>query len=158
MQANAACFKEASERYGVPEHLLRAIAKVESGGLPAHKAENRNANGSRDIGRMQINSTWLPTLAKYGITEAHLRDECTSIQIGAWIMAGNASRHGLGWEAVGAYNVGCRQLSADECTKRRNKYSWKVFNAIKAPAESPQASRPVQAPIAQRFASVSFEE
>lgn len=133
-QAEASCYKEAAQRYGVSETLLRAIAKVESGGQDAAKVVNVNADGSRDIGRMQINSGWLPALRKYGIGEAELKDECISITVGAWIVAQNVQSKGLNWDAVGAYNVGCRKLAEAECTKRRNTYAWKVFRALK-PAE-----------------------
>lgn len=127
----AACYSDAAARYGVPEQLLRAIAHVESGRLDAARAENRNADGTRDIGRMQINTGWLDALAKFNITEASLRNECTSIHVGAWIMANNVRRHGLSWDAVGAYNVGCKKLSKEECQRRRNAYAWKVFREIK---------------------------
>ena len=127
----------------VPEELLRAIAKVESGALNAATAENKNKDGTRDIGRMQINTGWLGALTKFGITEDSLRNECTSIQVGAWIMAHNVNRHGLSWDAVGAYNVGCKKLSKQECERRRNLYAWKVFRAIK-PAEQKIKEEPVE--------------
>ena len=41
---------------------------------------------------MQINSTWLPVLARYGIHEHDLLHPCTSLQVGAWILAGNVQR------------------------------------------------------------------
>ena len=63
-----------------------------------------DAYGSRDIGLMQHNSSWLPTLAGHGIAEHNLFDACTSIHVGAWILAGNVSRLGYTWEAVGAYD------------------------------------------------------
>jgi len=129
-QVQASCYKEAAERYRVPEELLRAVAHVESGGLPAHKAFNTNKDGTQDMGRMQINSGWLPTLKKYRITKEDLLNECTSINVGAWIMANNVNALGLSWDAVGAYNVGCKKLSRDECEKRRNRYAWKVYRAL----------------------------
>lgn len=101
--ANAACFDEAAERYKVLVELLKAISKVESNGNP--NARNTNTNGSTDIGHMQINSSWLPTLAKYGIDEAKLADPCINTNIGAWVLATNIARYGLSWEAVGAYNA-----------------------------------------------------
>ncbi|NCN88598.1 MAG: lytic transglycosylase domain-containing protein [Gallionella sp.] len=97
------CFAQASARYGVPAELLRAISHVESGGNPS--AMNVNKNGSTDIGHMQINSAWLPTLARHGITSKHLMQPCTNTQVGAWILAANIRRLGYNWRAVGAYNA-----------------------------------------------------
>lgn len=97
------CFKQASLHYGVPEDLLRAISHVESGGNQS--ATNSNKNGSTDIGHMQINTSWLPTLAKFGISKSSLMNACTNTYVGAWILASNISRMGYRWEAVGAYNA-----------------------------------------------------
>ena len=83
--------------------LLHAIARTESGLNPL--AIGRNPNGSRDIGLMQINSAWLPTLATHGISERDLFEPCTNIYVGAWILAGNVYKLGYTWEAVGAYNA-----------------------------------------------------
>lgn len=133
-QAQASCYAAAAEKYGVPEGLIRAIAHVESGSIPAHVAMNVNRDGTKDIGRMQINSGWLPELGKYGITEERLKEECVSIHVGAWILSRNVSALGLSWDAVGAYNVGCKKLSKAECDERRNRYAWKVYRAFKSPA------------------------
>lgn len=102
-QADNACFEQAAKRYRVSAQLLRSISRVESGGNPA--AFHRNANGSWDIGHMQINSAWLPTLAKYGITKDRLTNPCVNTHVGAWILANNFRRMGYGWNAVGAYNA-----------------------------------------------------
>ncbi len=109
-QSANACWDAAANRYGINSELLYAIARTESG-LDA-KAIGTNRNGSRDLGLMQINSWWLPTLAKFGIHEADLFDACTSIHVGAWILAQNVSRYGYTWEAVGAYNATSPQLRA----------------------------------------------
>ena len=98
-----ACWDDAAQRYQVSSALLYAIARTESGLNPL--AIGRNGNGSRDIGLMQINSAWLPTLAAHGINERELFEPCTNIQVGAWILAGNVSRLGYTWDAVGAYNA-----------------------------------------------------
>ena len=60
------------ERYGIGPGLLRAIAKVESGLDP--RALHVNADGTTDIGLMQINSRWLPHLKGYHIEPEDLWD------------------------------------------------------------------------------------
>jgi soluble lytic murein transglycosylase-like protein len=98
-----ACINLAAQRYRVDERLIHAIIQVESSGNPS--ALNRNANGSEDIGLMQINSSWLPVLGRYGIQHHHLYDPCTNVHVGAWVLAGNIARYGSTWRAVGAYNA-----------------------------------------------------
>jgi len=99
-----ACWEQAAQKYGLNVHLLHAIAKTESNFNPA--AVNRaNFNGSYDVGLMQINSSWLPRLRQYGITEKSLYEPCVSIDVGAWILAHNIRQFGNTWAAVGAYNT-----------------------------------------------------
>jgi soluble lytic murein transglycosylase-like protein len=133
--SSAYCFSEAAQEYNIPEELLRAIAKVESGGrqsavrLPGVAG---NVDRSTDYGLMQINSSWLPTLSKFGINkQVLLEDACMNVKVGAWILADNVDRHGYGWEAVGAYNAGCKGLSKKRCAQLRNTYSNKVYSALK---------------------------
>jgi soluble lytic murein transglycosylase-like protein len=125
-----ACWDEAATRYGVNTNLLYAIAKTESNFNPA--AINRNKNGSYDIGMMQINSSWLPLLRKYGITENQLYDACTSIHVGAWILAQNIRRLGNSWNAVGAYNAADLQ--------RRQAYALKVYRNLPPEARAAYAA------------------
>jgi soluble lytic murein transglycosylase-like protein len=115
-----ACWEEAGGKYGVNPYLLYAIAKTESSLNPL--AVNRNKNGSYDVGLMQINSAWFPTLQKYGITEQQLFQPCVSIAVGAWIMAQNMQRLGNSWNAVGAYNA--------SNPARRLQYALKVYKNI----------------------------
>lgn len=119
------CFEEAGARYGVSPELLRAIAHVESGMNPlAHNPGNKN--GSEDIGLMQINSRWLPELGKYGIRRSDLWEPCTSIHVGAWVLAGNIRRLGNTWQAIGAYNA--------KSKKKRIDYAIRVYRHL--PCES----------------------
>lgn len=97
-----ACWAEIGQRYNINPYLLGAIAKTESN-FKAN-AVRQNKNGTRDIGVMQINSLWLPELAKYGITEQHLFDPCVNIAVGAWILRQRQSTYGNTWEAVGTYH------------------------------------------------------
>lgn len=98
------CLVGAGERYQVAPLLLWSIAKTESGFKP--HAINRNTNGTRDIGVMQVNSVWLPKLATFGITEQHLFEPCLNVYVGAWILAQGVQRHGYNWQALSVYNTG----------------------------------------------------
>lgn len=98
------CWNEAAARYNVDVVLLYAIARVETGARSGVVA--RNSDGSYDIGVMQINSWWLPKLAKVGITARMLRDNaCLNVNVGAWILAQSIKDHGMNWRGVGAYNA-----------------------------------------------------
>ncbi|UIN19852.1 lytic transglycosylase domain-containing protein [Herbaspirillum frisingense] len=115
------CFEQAGARYGVSPLILQAIAQQESGMNP--KALNRNRNGTRDIGIMQINSSWLRFLAHYHINESDLLDACTNIHVGAWILGSNFQRMGVSWEAIGAYNA----VSPD----KRARYATQVIGRLR---------------------------
>ena len=95
---------------------------------------------------MQINSSWLPTLASHGINEHHLFDACTSIHVGAWILAGNVSRLGYTWEAVGAYNARSAPL--------RRAYAHKVHRELMATAAG-SARRTASIDSPERLASAT---
>ncbi len=101
--AHADCWSDAESRYAVSRFLLLAIAQNESGLNPS--SVHRNADGTVDIGLMQINSAWLPVLGRYGIGPGQLRDPCTNLQVGAWILANDFAVYGRNWRAVGAYNA-----------------------------------------------------
>ena len=139
-----ACWDDAAARYQVNSTLLHAIARTESALNP--RAINRNRNGSRDIGLMQINSSWLPLLASHGIAERDLFDPCTNISVGAWMLARNFQRLGSGWNAVGAYNARSPAL--------RRAYAWKVYRNLQSvtglslqESTAPHALHPAEASI-----------
>lgn len=100
--ASAYCFERAEATYGIHRDLLRAIAQQESGLNPL--AIHKNANGSVDVGLMQINSQWWPRLTQAGFDTAWLYDPCYNVMFGSWILAQNVARRGMTWEAVGAYH------------------------------------------------------
>lgn len=106
--AAGACFEEAGARFGISPKLLQAIAQQESS-MRAH-ALNQNRDGSWDVGLMQINSRWLPTLSRHGVRPEELWDPCVSSHVGAWILASNFRQLGFNWEAVGAYNARRKDL------------------------------------------------
>lgn len=98
------CFSAAAERFGVDKHMLIAIAKTESAFDPDAVGPT-NADGTHDVGLMQINTRWLPQLAEMGIHREKLRGACTNIYVGAWILSKKIRQHGTLWKAVGAYNA-----------------------------------------------------
>lgn len=130
--ASAFCFKEAGEFYGTNPLVLYAIAKQESGFRSAIYNRN-NSDGSYDIGLMQINSSWLGVLSRYGISESDLvKNPCLNVYVGAWLLSNNMSRYvkdreGF-WSAVGAYNAG---TSKKNHHKRMN-YAWLIYNHMAA--------------------------
>ncbi len=138
--AHATCWQEASKRYNVPISLLQAIAFVESSNRARIVA--LNTNGSMDYGFMQINDFWLPELRKYHIGTAELMDACTSVNVGAWILAQNIQQMGYNWEAIGAYGAGTKK---DKATARR-KYAEKVWKAMNRIQTTQPATQWVQTP------------
>lgn len=126
--AIAPCFEQAAQHYGLASELLRAIAQAESR-LDPLAVNTANRDGSWDIGLMQINSRWLPQLDAAGIAPESLYDACTSIWVGAWVLAGNVARYGYGWQAVGAYNVGTAE--SPSARARRERYADRVHRELR---------------------------
>jgi soluble lytic murein transglycosylase-like protein len=96
------CFEKAGAYQGVNPLVLRAVAWRESKGDAA--AVNRNANGSIDVGQLQINSIHFPDLARQGIPHRALIDPCVNIYVAAWLLKQKMVRYGNTWRAIGAYH------------------------------------------------------
>jgi soluble lytic murein transglycosylase-like protein len=126
--ATSNCFDKSAEKYHLDPDLLRLIAMQESGQRLA--AIHKNRNGTVDYCAMQINSIWLPRLARYGITAKKLlTNGCLCIDTGAWILAREVKKYGYTWEAVGAYHSQNPSLSinyARQVLTRRYVYSGLV--------------------------------
>jgi soluble lytic murein transglycosylase-like protein len=99
----ADCLDDAADYRHINVQLVRAIAQHESG--MRADAVHQNGDGTEDIGLMQINSSWLPKLARYGIGREQLFNACVSAYVGTWILASNVRQFGPTWKAVGAYNA-----------------------------------------------------
>lgn len=94
---------------------------------------------------MQINSSLLPALSKYHITEEALFDPCISAHVGAWVLAQSIRFFGRTWRAVGGYGAGL----LPEKEAARQVYAQKVTRALAQLSKAPfvpsyAASAPVQ--------------
>ena len=97
-----ACIRGAAGYYQLPPFALVGILGAE-GGMIGQAV--RNTDGSEDLGPMQINSRWLPRLARYGLTRKKLlMNPCANVWAGAWILARSYARDGDVWTAIGHYH------------------------------------------------------
>jgi soluble lytic murein transglycosylase-like protein len=123
----AFCFDRAAQEYSIPRQLIESVAETESGLNP--RAINQNANGSFDMGLMQVNSYWVRVMDLQ--KERLMDDPCYNVMAGARILKQCIDRHGYNWEAVGCYNAASMQ--------KKINYSWKVYRALANRPKEPQA-------------------
>ena len=128
--SSAFCFEEAGATYGIPPLLLWSIAKHESNLNP--RAIGRNKNGTYDYGLMQINSCWADALGRERWKS--LREPCTNVKTGAWILSRCIRRHGYNWKAVGCYNSNSPRLGT--------KYAVRIAAVLKQVALSSSQREP----------------
>lgn len=103
---------------------------------------------SEDIGVMQVNSTWLPKLKKYGITRELLyTDPCLNVKVGTWILVSGCDLKNMSWDCIGAYNAGPSKNNGGA----RLKYSVKVYNKYRKLKTDQKALDAVLAKIPNRF-------
>lgn len=125
--------------FHLPPRVLPSIQRVEGGQVGiAH----RNANGTEDLGLMQVNSRWVPSLAqRFAVTEEAMRarlmqDACFNITVaGALVHIYLAESNGDLLAAVGKYHSHTPVLGLA--------YRSKVVGAARALFESePPAAKP----------------
>lgn len=84
-----ACMASVAAFYHLPPRVLPSIQAVEGGAIGV---VHRNANGSQDLGVMQVNTRWLESLARVAhLTPVHVRvrliyDECFNVAAAGAIM------------------------------------------------------------------------
>ena len=113
----ADCFDQAAGYQGLDAGILRAIAIKENRRCDA--TISKNANGSIDVGCMQINSVHFKELSAYGVLPTDLLEPCKNIYIGAWHYKKMILKYGNNWVAVGAYH--------SETPALRNQYALDVY-------------------------------
>ncbi len=124
--------------YGLPPRVLPAIQAVE-GGRPGTLSPNRN--GTEDLGVMQVNTLWLPALARFtGLGEPAVRqklihDACFNIAAAGAILRTQLDAAGGDlMRAVGNYH--------SRTPLRHEAYRIKVMGAAGRLFAAPAAERP----------------
>lgn len=96
------CINQAAVTYHVPATLILAIMIQEHG---RNAQAVRNKNGTYDLGILQINTRWLPVLARYGYTRNDIQyDPCKNIMVGSWILAKSLAQGHTLWSGIGNYH------------------------------------------------------
>jgi soluble lytic murein transglycosylase-like protein len=116
------CFNQAAAYQGVNPSVLRAVAWLESKGDAS--AVNRNANGSIDVGQLQINSIHFGDLARQGVPHRALTDPCINVYVAAWLLKQKMVKYGNTWRAIGAYH--------SESPKLRDAYARSIQKILLA--------------------------
>ncbi|MDD5587411.1 MAG: lytic transglycosylase domain-containing protein [Alphaproteobacteria bacterium] len=104
----AMCLIDASHAYEVPPAVMIGILHVESGRVG--RESGPNDDGSYDLGPMQINTLWVPELARaWRVPErkarAVLRDDgCMNVKVAAWILRKNIKDAGSVYGGIKRYH------------------------------------------------------
>jgi hypothetical protein len=116
-----ACMVAAASFHHLPVQALAAIQSVEGGTVGAIIG---NKDGSADLGLMQVNTQWVPAIAKATRGRADviryklIQDGCFSIKVAAAILdVYKVEAHGNMLEAVGFYHSHTPELKAAYQTK-----------------------------------------
>jgi soluble lytic murein transglycosylase-like protein len=104
----AACLMLAAQTYNVPPAVMMGILQVEGGKVG--QAVGPNQNGSYDLGPMQINTLWIPKLARYWkvsdrtATQMVRDDPCVNVTVAAWILRQRLNESGNLTLAIAHYH------------------------------------------------------
>lgn len=103
VQTRIVCSISAAQSFGLPPSVVLAVAQIE-GGRPG--LARRNANGTYDLGPMQLNTAWLAELRPYGVDPRWaLGYGCYPYQLAAWRIRGHLLRDGGDyWTRVADYH------------------------------------------------------
>ncbi len=122
----AICLIVSAQSYDLPPGVLLGILQVEGGRIGQ---EVSNTNGSYDLGPMQINTIWLPELARrWGMDQAAVRkkvrdDGCANIAVASWILRQRINYTGSLWGGIAGYHSLTPSLGS--------RYASKVATAMK---------------------------
>ena len=111
MTERLACSLAAAIKHNVPANVLLAVAEQENG---SPRRWVRNTNGSYDVGTMQFNTSYVRTLARYGIgLDAVAAPGCYAYDLAAWRLH-QSLLHDSGdlWTRVANYNSRTPEINA----------------------------------------------
>jgi hypothetical protein len=141
------CSIAAAIKYAVPANLVLAVAEIE-GGKPGQWVLNRN--GSFDVGALQLNTSYLRDLARYGITPEDVAAAgCYAYELATWRLARHLARdHGDLWQRAANYHSRTAALNAKyrrklmACGARwahwlKARYATREFDTPMPPEQSP---------------------
>jgi hypothetical protein len=106
-QALAACLMAASSTYQVPPAVMIGIMQVEGGKVGE---QSSNTNGTYDLGPMQVNTIWMPKLARYwhvtpSVAKQWVRDDgCVNVHVSAWILKQKIAETGNLFRGIAHYH------------------------------------------------------
>lgn len=146
-----ACMALVAQIYGLPPRVLPSIQAVEGGMLGS---VHRNTDGSEDLGLMQINTLWLPTLAHYSrlrvtdVRERLLLSPCYNVAAAGLILRIylDETRGDL-MRAVGNYHSHTRMLNEGYQARVVRSATVLFRPAMAAPEARQQTARSV--PVAR---------
>lgn len=96
------CINHASTTYHVPVSLILSVMRQENG---CNGQAVKNKNGSYDLGVMQVNTSWLPTLSHYRYSREDLQfNPCKNVMVATWILATNIAKGDTLWSGTADYH------------------------------------------------------
>jgi len=107
-QALAACMMLAAQTYQVPPAVMVGIMHVEGGRVGQQVGPN--SNGTYDLGPMQVNTRWMPQLARawnvpYKTAVRLVRDDgCVNVRVAAWILGQKIKEAGSLYGGIAYYH------------------------------------------------------
>jgi hypothetical protein len=111
------CMLAVSQFYHLPPRVLPSIQAVEAAGPGI---VSRNTNGTADLGTMQVNTRWIPSIAAWwrmtprAVAERLIGDACFNIvSAGAIMRIYLDEAHGDVVRAVGYYHSHTPELAGD---------------------------------------------
>jgi hypothetical protein len=127
-QALAACLMLASQAYSVPPAVMVGILHVEGGRVGQQVGPN--VNGTYDLGPMQVNSRWMPTLAAAWKVDKKtafrlVRDDgCVNVRVAAWILRQKIDEAGSLYKGIAYYHSATPGIGT--------RYAAKVIGVMKS--------------------------